>query len=792
MSPFSSGNQAAFADGSRGNASSAKPLNIKPSPFSVNGNRPISYTNSGFNTAEGYQQLQQGRQFGQSRGALPPSSSQPFQWKAPNPTGVSQPSPTQSAAPVTPTYAKPAAGALPPAGAGGLYPSSQALQGIRPNSAPIVVAGPAAGAGVGAAGTVAAAGGALIVGGTTGEALRRAGLRNGTLNDNARYPSNTGQLLRDPMNTLKDGTAGTVQQLKEDLFGLFFPEDPNESEGAAPSPTAAPESRQVRLPPTFTGGQDPNTLYNMWIYFPNRGSGEYPNLTRVIGAGPMGAPVVNLTEKDDDEYWVEITVNTGSRVNKVLLGGAPRRAVFKARPDDWMPVVRNVERLDGKPDTGGNPEGETAPAPSPPRASSPKFGPSPGLSPGAVPSSQGSPWGQGAPSPDGLPFAEPEPTAPLPLIPGLQPNPTSEPGNGPNGQPEPEARLNPSPGANPFPGRNPFPQGQGEPQTPTPKQQKQSGDGCRSRCAVKTQRKLDGLGYDMKRLSQNQQNIFNAIGALGQGADLSLLTVINNKLGPQVPGGISGFLGTMNTFIKKAWEFTKVDKALNALNTLLLLHNAAMLSRSLVQSLGELTTQALTVFGVKDAEGNPIDVNEIVGGSVAQIAKNVLGETLFNQVTESWAKANNIIRSASQIVWTVRSLSDSSREITEWIAEHTGKIGNALKKWRVVGEDAYKWMPERVTAQSRWEQRINKAREGVEGLDDAASSLSGVLGEVGNIQSEFGELQNQKAAFAASVSNATPKERADNTPVKTAVDESKEASEGKDRELGDATKGDEL
>ena len=792
MGSFSSGNAGAFIDGSRGNAANAKPLNIKQTPFSVNTNKPVSFTETGFNTAEGYQQLQKGKPFTQSKGALPPSSSQPLQWKVPNNTGTSQPAPNQAATPQTPSYVKPSAGAS------ATGSSSLALKGAPVAGAAgggkITAAGAAAGkaAGLGVAGTTAAAAYAGYTGAMIGEGLRRAGLKNGVLNDNARYPKNTAELLRDPFSTVRDGARGTADTLKEQLTGLFFPEESEQSEGAAPSPQAAPESRQIRLEPTFTGGQDPNVIYDMWIYFPNRSTAEFPNLTRVIGYGPFSAPVITATPRSDGSFLLEITVQTGSGIRPVLLGGSQRRVVSEQGIESWTPVVRNIERQDGQPDTGGDPEGEAAPAPSPKRPSSPKFGPSGAIAPLPLPSSQGSPFSPTAPSPDGRPFADPDPPPPLPLILSPEPESESEPGVGPGEQPAPEESLDTSTPPRSLPNSNPFPRADGQPKKEKEKRKNQDGDGCRTKCAVKTQKKLDRANNNLANVQEQNNQILQQLNLLGQGADLSLLTVINSKLGPQVPGGISGFLGTMNEFIRKAWEFTKVDKALNALNTLLLLHNAAMLSRSLAQSLGELATQAISIFGVKDAEGNPIDVNEIVGGSITNIAKSVLGETLFTQVTESWAKANNILSSATQIVWTVRSLFDSSREITEWIAEHTGKIGNALKKWRVVGEDAYNWLPEKVTAQSRWEQRVNKFREGVEGLDDAASSLQGVLGEVQNIQQESQELAEQKQAFTDAIAAATSQERADNEPVKTAAEETTEASAAQDRAAGDRVRGDEL
>jgi hypothetical protein len=439
-----------------------------------------------------------------------------------------------------------------------------------------------------------------------------------------------------------------------------------------------------------------------------------------------------------------------------------------------------VRREDGQPDTGGNPIGDPEPIPASQPNRSPLGVGAP--SPSVVPSS--SPASGAAPAPAVAPPAVAPGTAPAEPGEGTEPggSPFKLPGLG--GLPIPIPAIGKAPGGSPANTADPTGQKQPGGKPPSSPPQTPPG-GCGTRCSL-------GLSQNQQTIINNQNTIVNGLGLGADAAELGLLAVINAKLGPQVPGGLSGFLGKFQDFVKKAWENTKVDKALNALNTLLLLHNAAMLSRSLASSLGELASQALTVFGVKDAEGGAIDVNEIVGGSITQIAKNVLGESLFTRVTQSWAKVNNIITSASNVVWTVRGLADSSREIAEWTAENTGKIGNALKKWRVVGENAYKWMPERINAQSKWEQRIRKAQEGVEEIDSAASSLSGVLGEVQSIQSELGELNEQKAAFTTAIASATPKDRADNTPVKTAVDASNASSAGQNPAPGDSRRGDEL
>lgn len=75
-------------------------------------------------------------------------------------------------------------------------------------------------------------------------------------------------------------------------------------------------------------------------------------------------------------------------------------------------------------------------------------------------------------------------------------------------------------------------------------------------------------------------------------------------------------------------------------------------------------------------------------------------------------------------------------------------------------------MPEKVTATNKWLSKVDKFKEGVDSLDDAASSFSGVLGEVQNIQQEATELKQQGDKFKENIELATPKERVDNKPVK--------------------------
>jgi hypothetical protein len=236
--------------------------------------------------------------------------------------------------------------------------------------------------------------------------------------------------------------------------------------------------------------------------------------------------------------------------------------------------------------------------------------------------------------------------------------------------------------------------------------------------------------------------------------------------------------GLKNAFdlANRAWKATHLDKVMSALSVVIALHNAAMLSRNLGQTLGDLTSQALSTIGIKDSEGSPLNINGAIGQQVNNMLTSILGAETYQGIKETWNKSSRILSSASQIVWTVRSIADSTREITEWTAENTGKIGNALRRFRVVGQNAYGWMPERMNSTNKWLARVERARQGVDSLDDAASSFSSVLGEVNNIQQEYSELQEQKTKFQDNVKDLTPNVRDENTPVKDLMTDEKAAS----------------
>jgi hypothetical protein len=565
-----------------------------------------------------------------------------------------------------------------------------------------------------------------------------------------------------------------------------------------------PSSEIVQEPQyPFTGGQSQNVLYNVRIrkkdvhsQYSRWGEVLFDGFINISATGPIVGMrfryLFTWTDTPDGTrsfYYAELVARGGAQIIGIADGFLPEREIAQ---------IVSCTRADGLPDTGGNPPPTTEGISS----ERPQFalatgyvletGTTPAIEePTTEPAEEEKPKTPYAPViiPTAIPV--PNSTTTPALVPTIQP---ASPANDPTDNPiysrivqetavEEELRRTQE-GSRPpssesalrFPGvpigtpvRNGSATGdkfklqEKSPVTPTPQP-----TNCELNNAC-TLNKLGDLQNSNNQLGSKLDGINAGLNFADLLADLTLLPIINNKLGTQLPGGLSGFL-------QKAFRATRMDKVLNALNFILLLHNAAMLSRNLASTLGDLTSQALAVIGIKDENDSPIDINSILSKQADAFMKGLVGEEIWNGTKESWNKANRIIASATNIVWTIRSLGDSAREIAEWTAENTGKIGNALKRYRIVGEDAYKWMPENVKSTNKWTQRINRAMEEINTLDDAASSLSGVLSEVQNVGEEFGQLKEQRDTFKKQLEDLEPKEQKDNVPVKTTADARKEAS----------------
>lgn len=367
---------------------------------------------------------------------------------------------------------------------------------------------------------------------------------------------------------------------------------------------------------------------------------------------------------------------------------------------------------------------------------------------------------QASPSPTGRPAGEPDPGnlggSEPELVPQRPPDGTPQPGEADRAYPNPNSPTggNRPGGGSSFPtiplfpvgapsplpaqrrarvttnARRPqptaLPRGAGPPNQPpraTNPQEPCSGN----RCA---QRQLEGINGANNRLDQ-----LTALMQVGDNAAnaaiLRRLDEINAKLGPQIPGG-----GLAN-FMKRLWDSLGLQKILNLLTFVTVLHNAYWMSNSITQTLFGAFDNVLRIFGgqLKNAEGENIDTSEWVGDQVESFFNSIFGTETVDGIKEGWAKFSRIYQAASNIWWGIQSMLYSVQEALETVGNYVALIGNAARKYGVFIEKAYGWMNPNLNF------RHNRFFRGLEIAEDAASALENVTGEVLNVTETWEEVQ---------------------------------------------------
>lgn len=580
----------------------------------------------------------------------------------------------------------------------------------------------------------------------------------------------------------------------------------------AENPTGKNQDEDTTTIPPFPGGQSPVPYY-VYISVCNIVTGvRAPE--RFAGAfnGPVSQQRYGNPDCSGYEPGSVQTVKGYKLVHangELIYGNTPGCFIY-----DSSPQVR-VDRADGQPDTGGNQAGgEPTTVPRPqvaPRPNSPIYNPPPAqpgnTPPGSSPQSPEEREGGGKPfvppiNPAGSPAPSPvPPIAPAPVTPNGNPStvPNQSSSTTPagssstssaNATPEVDTNKetdtitigNPE-GSNQIfkiPGHPDLRPGETVELEDTESNRAIS----RAIYAALTGAVIGGGILAAKKIAEVNQTSTDPIrppnapppqnppdsGCRCNNPVLSKLDDFEKKLGLNniVSGAgdasVMAYLQKMQAFAEKAWEMSRIQKVLNALTLITVLHNASMISRDVGETLGYALSQGLDVLGIDDEEGNALDVNSWFGTQANNFFENIFGADRWHGLNEFWNKANRIISSATMIVWTLRSIHDGTQEVLEWTAENTGKIGNALKKWGVVGERAYPWMAERVKAQDQYRRKFSRILDGLETVEETASSYAMVTSEINEITQEVAELGAQRQRFTESVRDMAPDSYPDNSP----------------------------
>jgi hypothetical protein len=226
------------------------------------------------------------------------------------------------------------------------------------------------------------------------------------------------------------------------------------------------------------------------------------------------------------------------------------------------------------------------------------------------------------------------------------------------------------------------------------------------------------------------------------------------------------------TKTKQTIEWLKIDRILNLLNLATTLHNALMLSNALGQTLLGIIDNVLATFGfaLKDATGDTIGVGDLIGGTIENVIKAVVGADNYTNLKKEWAKANRIYQAGMNVIYSVQSIGYSILGALEVVGKWVAWIGNALKRFGALTEKAYPWMNPSPNFQNPIFTKIEAAQEMAEALEVVSS-------ETRSVTETVSELGNQKKALEDSLKDGKDKPGVSNVEQQQNQDKLREASQ---------------
>ncbi|PAX60045.1 hypothetical protein, partial [Brunnivagina elsteri] len=248
---------------------------------------------------------------------------------------------------------------------------------------------------------------------------------------------------------------------------------------------------------------------------------------------------------------------------------------------------------------------------------------------------------------------------------------------------------------------------------------------------------LDDLGNSVNNNTNNRaNNLLNAFNTGANAAQIALLTKIDLKLGAQIVGGISGKL-------VKGFEWLQLDRALNMLTFAATVQNHLMLSRDIGTTLLGAFSNVLTLIGIKDDSGQPLNIGNIINLTIENLVKGIIGTENYVDLSMNFAKANRIYQATTNVLNSFQNISSTILSGMELIGSYTGKIGNALKKSGEVLENAYGWMNP--------QPKFNRISQTLENLQQGASTIQQVTQAPLDVINAVTELQTANTELVKAI-----------------------------------------
>jgi hypothetical protein len=249
-------------------------------------------------------------------------------------------------------------------------------------------------------------------------------------------------------------------------------------------------------------------------------------------------------------------------------------------------------------------------------------------------------------------------------------------------------------------------------------------------------------------VNQAKNDLGDKIDKTNNAAQTGMLVEILSRLGDKIPGGLSGKL-------VDGFKWLHLDRVLNVLTFIATVQNHLMLSNDIGQTLIGAINNGLQLIGLKDDKQQPINVGQIISGTIENLIKGIVGTENYATLSAQWAKANRIYQASTNVLNSFLGLTQTVLQAAEMIAAYTGKIGNALRKGGVVLENAYGLMNP--------QPKFNRVTQTLESLQNGASTIQMVTQVPLDVVNATTELTTASTEFVKAIKEDTPANKA--TPI---------------------------
>ncbi|HAX78983.1 MAG TPA: hypothetical protein DCY88_24965 [Cyanobacteria bacterium UBA11372] len=230
----------------------------------------------------------------------------------------------------------------------------------------------------------------------------------------------------------------------------------------------------------------------------------------------------------------------------------------------------------------------------------------------------------------------------------------------------------------------------------------------------------------------------------------------------------------MKQKFKKVGQMINVGQILDVITLIGVIHNAAMLSRGLLETLFQVVDNglnaALNAFGVKGLEDEGVDSRRAFTQTVDQIGRTIFGVETWTELKAKWAAANRIVSTGSTLLWSLRDLLDNTQNLAEIAAENSAKVGNSLRRAGQVF-DVGAWFPENYSHRTLLHRKLTNLNQGIGNATNLAQVFEELTSTTLEIQENISQINENNENFQKALKDGEKKLRPDNEPVKKEEDE---------------------